>query len=110
MKVSGSILLDMDKAPTFLLMEMYTSVNMYMEWLKAMDNTNGQTGTHMVAHLLMAKSKVKVFGKSQAPMKNQINMKEIMLMITSMALASSIGPREGISPVNISMTLNLGMV
>ena len=66
MKVSGSILLDMDKAPTFLLMEMYTSVNMYMEWLKAMDNTNGQTGTHMVAHLLMGKSKVKVYGKSRA--------------------------------------------
>ena len=78
--------------------------------LKVMGSIDGRTVIPTVELLLKDGKKVKVFGKSQAPMKNQINMKEIMLMITSMALANSIGPREGISPVSISMTLNLGMV
>jgi hypothetical protein len=78
--------------------------------LKGMGSIDGRTVIPTVELLLKDGKKVKVFGKSQASMKNQINMKEIMLMITSMALANSIGPREGISPVSISMTLNLGMV
>jgi len=78
--------------------------------LKVMGCIDGRMVIPIVELLLKDGKKVKVFGKSQAPMKKQINMKEIMLMITSMALANSIGPQEGISPVNISRTSNLGMV
>ena len=71
MKGNGSILSDMDKARMSSLMEIFILVNIYMEWLKAMDNTNGLTATHMLVHLSMANIKEQVSGKSLAQNRTQ---------------------------------------
>ena len=80
---------------------------MFTVKLKVTVSIDGQTEILTVEHLLKDGKKAKVSGKSQASMNKQINMKEIMSMIISMALVNSIGRQGGIFLANISVTSNL---
>lgn len=79
-------------------------VNMYMVKHKATGNIDGPTAIHTVVHLLKEEKKARVFGKSQDSRNLPINMKEIMLMITSMVLVSSIGRQAVTFLANTNMT------